>query len=93
MTDPRLPDLKFFELPNDYGACLVLVRYPRLGGARDHFLVQNSAELAVLVQGLPPQCSVSIVECDKIAGNVNSPFWDDHVYTADKDGNCKPSSY
>lgn len=93
MIAPRLPDKKFFDLPDDLAACLILVRYARLGGSRDYFVVQNTEELIALVENLPPQACVSIVECDKVAGDVSASYWNDHVYTADKDGNCKPSSY
>jgi hypothetical protein len=82
----RLPDTKFLNLPNDYGACLVEVTYSGMSGAREYFLVHNTQELEALVNRMPPQSRISIVE-------AMSCTWQDEVITADANGKLKQGSY
>lgn len=84
----RLPDAKFFQQAEDNGRfSLIQVCYSRGGGDKSYYLVSSAAELAELVCKLPPQARVSIMDVG------NHLPWQDTVYMADADGNCKPGAY
>lgn len=84
---PRLPDAKFFLRAEDNAWTLVQIRYSRGGGERRYELVRNASQLAELVCSLPPQAAVAIMD---VGPHLT---WEDAVYVADADGNCKPGAY